>query len=185
VDRIPVGHCECGAEIYACVGTCLDELPCPHCGKTLGSKKDREPGVVSDPAMSPLQRMQAVAEAADIDVFALPAGECGNEFAGAVAVGYPENGEVHGMVGLAEDLDDNLRVDVLAYGIAAFCGERERIISTQQGLLGIGRVRLPNERTGIGHLAWHMVRTCGRLSPSATFELIDLDTDAASTESAA
>jgi hypothetical protein len=33
---------------------------------------------------------------------------------------------------LADDLDDDLRVDVLAYGIAAFCGEQEPITSTQR-----------------------------------------------------
>jgi hypothetical protein len=39
--------------------------------------------------------------------------------------------------------------------------------------------------SGAGHLAWHFVRTCGRYTPSATFDLVDLDVNEDSTDIAA
>ncbi|GAA4410171.1 hypothetical protein ACFQV2_12750 [Actinokineospora soli] len=134
---------------------------------------------------NPFERILALACEIEVDVFDLPADTCGHGFAGAVAVGIDEKNQLRGLVGLADDLDNDLKADTLAFGIAVFAGEPDRIMATAGASLGIGRERQPAASKGPGHLAWHMLYSCGRISPSATFALVDLDTESPETESAA
>jgi hypothetical protein len=169
---VPVGT-QRTAPAFACIVRCADKLPCPVCGVTVRSR-DSE----ADPAFNTSwQGIQMAASAAGVNVDMIPPEFCGDEFAGAVSIGFDDAGELRGLVGLAEDLDEELRVDVLAFGVASYVGELARIANTSRGGLGIGRHRLPAARAGAGHLAWHMLRTCGRDNPSATFDLVDLDTE--------
>jgi hypothetical protein len=115
--------------------------------------------------------MRAIAAQVEIKVTDVPKDDTAG-LAGFVAVGYDEDGDERGLIGLAEDLDDDLRVDVLAFGIAVFAADSERIANSANSWLGIGRERLSPAKTGVGHLAWHMLHTCGRDTPSATFELV-------------
>lgn len=158
---------------FACLGKCADMLPCYVCGWTFGHREDGRRTEDSDPSLTPYERMRAVAKEADVEVLDVPADVCGDEFAGYVAVGFTSDGEIRGLIGLAEDLDDDLRADVVAFGLATFVGDLESITTTKTGGLGIGRVPLPTA-TRVGHLAWHMVRSSGRYARSTTFELIDL-----------
>jgi len=151
-----------------------DRQPCPVCGVTLHdeSRGSIGGGMLSDSLLNtPLARLYALAVEVDVNVFDLP-DDVGSDFAGAVASGYDSDGRMHGLVGLRKDLDDDLRCDVLAFGIAAYVGQPEQISKAPGEMLGIAPSRLPAARDGIGHLAWHMLRTCGRLTTSATFELM-------------
>lgn len=145
--------------------------PCPVCGigmrpQVTGAGSDSP---LDDPLLStPVARLCAVALQADIQVFDVPADTCPG-LAGTVGAG-PGGG----LLGLADDLDDDLRADVLAFGIAVLAAASSTVGSAPEGYLAIGRSRLPAARGGIGHLAWHMARTCGRDTPSATFELAAL-----------
>lgn len=122
---------------------------------------------------TPLLRMRALADQVEIKVTDIPTEDAAG-LAGFVAVGYTEEGDQRGLIGLAEDLDDDLRVDVLAFGIAVFAADAETIANSSDSWLGIGRERLSPVKNGIGHLAWHMLHTCGRDTPSATFDLVSM-----------
>ncbi|MCE7011833.1 hypothetical protein LWC34_54830 [Kibdelosporangium philippinense] len=93
--------------------------------------------------------------------------------AGAMGVGFEDDGQLRALVGLAEDFDDGLRTDVLAFALALFTGEPQRLVKAPGGRLGIGRRRL-TPTAGVGHLAFHLAYSCGRDTSSATFELIAL-----------
>ncbi|PXY22326.1 hypothetical protein BAY60_20870 [Prauserella muralis] len=124
---------------------------------------------LDDPLLTtPAARLCAVALQAGIQVFDVPADACPG-LAGTVGA---TSGS--GLLGLADDLDDDLRADVLAFGIAVLAAAPSAVSSAPEGYLAIGRTRLPAARGGVGHLAWHMARTCGRDTPSATFELAAL-----------
>lgn len=147
---------------------------CPVCGVRMGPKVGGNGGEspIDDPLLpTPVARLYAVAAQAGIRVFDMSP-QLSEGFAGTVAVGVEHDGELSCMVGLAEDLDDELRADVLAFGIAVLAGATPLVESTPDGFLCIGRNRLPSAATGPGHLAWHMVRTCGQDTSSATFELV-------------
>jgi hypothetical protein len=120
-----------------------------------------------------LLRMRALADQVEIKVLDVPIEEAAG-LAGFVAVGYNDEGDQRGLIGLAEDLDDDLRVDVLAFGIAVFAADSETIANSANSWLGIGRERLTPAKKGVGNLAWHMLHTCGRNTPSATFELVSV-----------
>jgi hypothetical protein len=92
--------------------------------------------------------------------------------AGLVGLGCDDDGEPQCKIGLTDDLDDDLRADVLAFGIAVLAGTPEILDQSEDGILGINRQRLPQADNGPGNLAWHMLQTCGRESPSTTFRLM-------------
>lgn len=153
-----------------------DTLPCPVCGVTVrrDAASNTEGNNIDDPMLAtPVARLYAVAAEAGVVVGDIPPDES-DGFAGAVAVGFDERSEMHGMVYLAEDLDDDLRADVLAFGIAVLVGDSACVVDTPNRCIGIGRERLPAARKGVGHLAWHMLRSCGRDTYSATFELVSV-----------
>lgn len=152
-----------------------DTVPCPVCGVTVrpDSYSESRGSNINDPLLAtPLARLYAVAAETNITVEDVGADVAG-DLAGAVAAGIDQQGLLRGLIFLSEDLDDDLRADILAFGIALFTGEPDRITDTPNWSVGISRNRLPAAGNGIGHLAWHMLRSCGRNTASATFEIID------------
>ena len=148
-----------------------DTVPCSVCGVVLRDAGTEPESALSDPLLTtPVARLCAVALEARIAVLDLDS-DTTDGLAGAVGVGVDQDGELRGMVALADDLDDALRADVLAFGIAVYISDSARLVRAEEGYLGIGRDRLAE--TGIGHLAWHIARSCGSTTTSATFELVD------------
>lgn len=148
-----------------------DAMPCSVCGVVLRDAGSGSATPLADPLLTtPVARLCAVALESRIAVLDLDA-DATDGLAGAVGVGVDQDGELRGMVALADDLDDALRADVLAFGIAVYISDAARLVRAEEGYLGIGRERLPE--TGIGHLAWHIARSCGTTTTSATFELVD------------
>ncbi|GGU16167.1 hypothetical protein [Lentzea flava] len=132
---------------------------------------------IHDPLLTtPVARLMALAMGTDIRVFEMPAQRCIG-LAGLVGLGTGTNGEPQCMIGLSDDLDDDLRADVLAYGLAVLVGTPEILDESPDGILGISRERLPQAGNGPGNLAWHMLQTCGRESPSTTFRLMIIQSD--------
>jgi hypothetical protein len=121
---------------------------------------------------TPLLRVTAMAKDTGMILTGIPADDTGG-LAGAIGVGVDETGQLRAVIGLAEDLDEDLRVDVLAFAVALFVGDPDRLVGEPGGRLGVGRERLPSA-PGVGHLAFHMAYSCGRDTHSATFELVSL-----------
>ncbi|WP_285503395.1 hypothetical protein [Actinokineospora sp. NBRC 105648] len=137
--------------------------------------RDEDNAFLTEELMTPVGRLYDVADKAHIIVFDVTA-EDAEGYAGAVGIGFDEQDTRFGLVGLAEDLDDDLRADVLSFGIAAVVGDAARIMAATDGYLAIERTRRPAAQAGVGHLAWHIARSCGRATPSATFDLVDIET---------
>jgi hypothetical protein len=130
---------------------------------------------INDPLLTtPTARLMALAMGTNIRVFEVPVAHSAG-LAGLVGVGSGANGEPQCKIGLTDDLDDDLRADVLAFGIAVLVGTPEILEKSPDGVLGISRQRLPQADNGPGNLAWHMVQTCGRESPSTTFRLLVIE----------
>ncbi|WP_143027630.1 hypothetical protein [Lentzea albidocapillata] len=127
---------------------------------------------INDPLLTtPTARLMALAMGTNIRVFEVPVAHSVG-LAGLVGIGTDENDEPLCKIGLTDDLDDDLRADVLAFGIAVLVGTPEILGNSPDGVLGISRQRLPQADNGPGNLAWHMLQTCGRESPSTTFRLM-------------
>jgi hypothetical protein len=127
---------------------------------------------INDPLLTtPVARLMALAMGTGVRVFDVPAAHSVG-LAGLVGVSSDNNGEPLCSIGLTDDLDDDLRADVLAFGLAVLVGTPEILDESPDGILGISRQRLPQADNGPGNLAWHMLETCGRESPSATFRLM-------------
>lgn len=142
----------------------------------MGERADNAAGdgdaVVNDPLLiTPIARLMALAMETSVRVFDVPANHS-VELAGLVGVTSDKDGEPQCRIGLTDDLDDDLRTDVLAFGLAVLVGTPEILDESPDGILGIGRQRLPRADHGPGRLAWHMLQTCGRESPSTTFRLM-------------
>ncbi|SMC54045.1 hypothetical protein SAMN05660733_00363 [Lentzea albidocapillata] len=132
---------------------------------------------INDPLLTtPTARLMALAMGTDIRVFEVPVAHSAG-LAGLVGIGSDENDEPQCKIGLTDDLDDDLRADVLAFGIAVLVGTPEVLGNSPDGVLGISRQRLPQADNGPGNLAWHMLQTCGRESPSTTFRLMIIQPD--------
>jgi hypothetical protein len=152
---------------------------CPDCGVPLvphlADSGDGRPD--GDPLREAtlLLRLTALAKQAGVvDVFDMSVQSCAG-LAGAIAIGIDKDGNLRATIGLADDLNDELRADVLAFGVAVFVGEPTLLTSRPNGLLGLGRERLLPAKRGPGHLAWHMLYSCGRTTVSATFEVVPID----------
>jgi hypothetical protein len=127
---------------------------------------------INDPLLTtPVARLMALAMGTGTRVFDVPAAHSVG-LAGLVGVGSDSDGEPQCSIGLTDDLDDDLRADVLAFGLAVLVGTPEVLGESPDGILGISRQRLPQADNGPGNLAWHMLQTCGRESPSTTFRLM-------------
>lgn len=146
----------------------------------MGERTDDSAGnsaSIHDPLLTtPVARLMALAMGTGTRVVDVPAAHSVG-LAGLVGVGSDEDGEPQGMVGLTDDLDDDLRADVLAFGLAVLVGTPEILSESPDGILGISRERLPQADKGAGNLAWHMLQTCGRESPSTTFRLMIIQSD--------
>lgn len=128
---------------------------------------------INDPLLStPAARLMALAMGTGTRVFDIPAARSVG-LAGLVGVSSDQNGEPQGSIGLTDDL----RADVLAFGLAVLVGTPEVLAESPDGILGISRQRLPQADNGPGNLAWHMLQTCGRESPSTTFRLMIIQPD--------
>lgn len=145
---------------------------CPICGPipTPG------PGsVVWDPLLAtPDARLRALAVESDVRVFDDLTGDGSNGVGGAAAVAVDECGEVHILVWVAQGLDDGLRADVLAFGIALVAAADDVVERAPGSRVGICCERLAAAPDGPGHVAWHLAAACGRVSPSTTFAVVDL-----------
>jgi hypothetical protein len=132
---------------------------------------------INDPLLTtPTAKLLALAMGTGIRVFEVPAAHSAG-LAGLVGLGSDEDGQPQCKIGLTDDLDDDLRADVLAFGIAVLVGTPEILDESPDGVLGISRQRLPQAGNGPGNLAWHMLQTCGRESPSTTFRLMIIQPD--------
>jgi hypothetical protein len=137
-----------------------------------GNPAGRGKASIHDPLLTtPLARLMALAMGTGIRVFEVPAVHSVG-LAGLVGLGSDADGEPECKIGLTDDLDDDLRADVLAFGLAVLVGTPEVLDESPDGILGISRERLPQAGNGPGNLAWHMLQTCGRESPSTTFQLM-------------
>lgn len=149
---------------------------CPVCGdERLRNIDFRAHGIdLTDPLLTtPVARLCAVAIEFCITVHDLPVAEA-EGCAGALALDHNDKGKMHGTVFLAEDLDDGLRADAFAFGIAALMLDTRRISETPRSYIWLSPTRLPAAKLGSGHLAWHIARTCGRITRSATFDFVEL-----------
>ncbi|CAM4098392.1 hypothetical protein KIPE111705_40285 [Kibdelosporangium persicum] len=124
-------------------------------------------------AATPYLRMVALAADSGVDVFEVSA-TVAEGLGGAVGVGFDSSDAVRGTIGLAEDLDEDLRTDILAFGFAVFADIPREIAAMPNRAVGIKRERRARARHGPGHLAWHMLYSCGRDTESATFTLVRL-----------
>ncbi|WP_173142001.1 hypothetical protein [Kibdelosporangium persicum] len=118
---------------------------------------------------TPLQRVLALAETANVDVFDLANG-APTEVSALVTVSQDPD-DLAATVGLAPDLTEDLRTDVIAFVIALVVGTPQTITNTPQATVAISRTPLEPAADGPGHLARHMLYTCGRTTPSATFAI--------------
>ncbi|WP_125726786.1 hypothetical protein [Kibdelosporangium aridum] len=116
---------------------------------------------------TPLQRVLALADTTNVDVFDLTDGTPAD--VSALATLSQDNDNLAATIGLAPDLTDDLRTDVIAFAIALIVAMPQTITSTPKGAIAISRTRLDPATDGPGHLARHMLYTCGRTTPSATF----------------
>lgn len=150
-----------------------DQLPCPRCGVVLRDAGPPSSRSILDQSAftTPLARLLALASEVGMMVEAVSR-EVMMDLAGAVSIGYDEKGEARSITFLAEDLGDELRADVLAFAIALFAAEPDRISAAPDGFVGIGSQRRSDPGRGTGHLAWHMARSCGRETSSTTFDVI-------------
>jgi hypothetical protein len=132
---------------------------------------------IDDPLLStPVAKLLALAMGTGVRVFDIPVARSVG-LAGLVGVNVSADGEAQCSIGLTDDLDDDLRADVLAFGLAVLVGTPELLEESPDGVLGISRERLPQAGNGPGNLAWHMLQTCGRESPSTTFRLMIIQSD--------
>lgn len=127
-----------------------------------------------DPLLaSPVARLYAIALMQGIHVATIPAEE-GAEQAGVITVRSVGRGKAQRSLGFAEDIEDGLLADLLAFGITIVTLEQARLSRLATGRERIGVERLPVAQwQQTGHVAWHMARRCGRLTTSAMFELIE------------
>lgn len=71
------------------------------------------------------EQVAAMAATAGTHVLDVPSSDS-EGLAGVVGIGYDDAGQLHGMIGLADDLDDGLRADVLTFRLAMVVGGRHR-----------------------------------------------------------
>jgi hypothetical protein len=151
-------------------------VPCSGCAVPLqrGVPDDCDDYPADGPMWqpTPLLRITAIAADRGIILTDIPAEDTAG-LAGAIGVGTDDAGQLRAVVGLADDLDEDVRIDVIAFAVAVFVGDVDRLVDAPGGRIGLGRERLPST-PGIGHLAFHMAYSCGRDTPSATFELVPI-----------
>lgn len=153
-----------------------DTRQCPDCGHPLSRPAVTdligypENGPLTKP--TPLLRVLALAEQANVDVFDIA--QASEQLAAAVTVGQSKDGRLTATLGLISGLAEDLRTDVVAFALALFASDPHAITNTPQATIAISRTRLEPAKDGPGHLARHMLYACGRTTPSATFAVAAL-----------
>src|ERR1043165_9875194 len=146
--------------------------PCPDCGVSLTRPNPAKlPNYPTDGAPTkptPYLRILALAAETGIDVFDFP-NAIPKELGAAITLSLDDNDKLRATVGLDPHLDEDPRTDLLAFAIALFSAEPKRIANTPNAALGISKTRLTPAKHGPGHLAWHVLHSCSRDVPSATF----------------
>ncbi|WP_132116519.1 hypothetical protein [Actinocrispum wychmicini] len=152
----------------------LDGKPCADCGVPLQSfELARRSGYdPNGPLWQPtiLTRLFGFTTSIDIHVYDV-AQEDTDGLGAAIAAGYTKNNDLRGLIFLAKDLDYNLRVDILAFAFAIYIADTTRFLASPLSYIAVGRERSKPARQGPGHLAWHILWSCGRKTSSATFDL--------------
>lgn len=141
-------------------------ITCPLCSRT-ELRLPTHPGFAT-----PLASLTVLAVDSGVDLSDLPEPAAQTGFAGAVAAWRTPDG-YSGLLMLAPDLDNGLRADVLAFGLALL-DKPEQVVAAPRGRVGIRLERLPAAPKGNGHVAWHVAARCGRRTESATFEFVPL-----------
>jgi hypothetical protein len=145
--------------------------PCPVCGQNVVAGSG---SLVYDPLLAtPFARLCAVATASGIQVID-DLDDADDKLGGAVAGHYDAAGEGHLTIWVRDDMPDDLRADILAFGMAVAINVYDPIIDSDEPRRGIESRRLDAADSGPGHLAWHLAASCGHHSPSATFALVGL-----------
>jgi hypothetical protein len=155
--------------------TDFSERICRVCRMPMRKPSDQshEESVIDDPMLTtPTAQLCAAAAKVGVDVIDAPREVAGGT-AGVVIIGFDEEGELHGIVAVAEDLDDDLRADAIAFGLAVFVADPERIMAAQGGFIVFSWNRIADTEPGPGHPARHMAFRCGRETRPATFEIVD------------
>jgi hypothetical protein len=153
-------------------GSVLGDTICRNICERTDDPADKGDASINDPLLStPVARLLALAMGTGVRVVDVSAAHSVG-LAGLVGVSLDNDGEPLCSIGLADDLDDDLRADVLAFDLAVLAGTPEILDASRDGILGISRQRLPQASNGPGNLAWHMLQPCGRESPSTTFRLM-------------
>jgi hypothetical protein len=124
-------------------GKSLGDTICHTMCERTDDSAGKDSASVNDPMLStPATRLLALALGTGIRVFDISAARSVG-LAGLVGIGFDKNSEPQRSVGLADDLDDDLRADVLAFGLAVLVGTPEILAESPDGVLGISRHRLP------------------------------------------
>ncbi|MBE1461366.1 hypothetical protein [Kibdelosporangium phytohabitans] len=151
--------------------------PCPDCGVPLTRPNPADlPNYPIDGALTkptPYLRVLALAPAANIDVFDF-SHPIPDELGAAITLALDDNDQLRATIGLDPHLNEDLRTDLLAFAIALYTAEPERIDNTPNAALGIPKTRVRAARRGAGHLAYHIAFSCGRKTSSATFDSREL-----------
>jgi hypothetical protein len=151
-----------------------DLLPCPVCGFVMGRTRltSDSTSIKDDPALTtPLQRLSALATAADISVFDISPKGIAN-LGSIITPGFNTEGTLTWEVYIASDLNDNLHAEILAFSLVTVAEFDELGTDTTNIYTGVLRDRLLAAKTGPGHVAWHILRSCGHNSTSATFGVV-------------
>ena len=147
--------------------------PCPDCGVALTDPSvQHQPDYPADGPLrqpTPYLRLAATAEQTGAHIFDLP-NDIHPELAAAIALRFDDKDQIHAIISLATDLDEDLRTDVLAYALALYIADPHHIANQPDAILTISRTRLPPTTHGPGHLAWHLLHSCGRNTLSAMFK---------------
>jgi hypothetical protein len=151
--------------------------PCPDCcvGLTDPSIQQHldypKDGPLRQP--TPYLRLAGVAEQASAHIFALPNNIHPN-LAAAIALRHDSKDHIHAIISLATNLDEDLRTDLLAYALAIYIADPHQIAGQPDAILTISRTRLPPTQRGPGHLAWHLLHSCGRDAPQPIFDTMQI-----------
>jgi hypothetical protein len=157
---------------HAAPGFSSSPRSCPSCeGKSVAG-----PGsLVYDPLLAtPFARLCAAALTSGIRILGGLDEEADGDLGGAVGGGGDGDGERYLAIWVRDDMPDDLRVDILAFGIAVAINPYDPIIDSDQPWRGIESQRLDTADSGPGHVAWHLAASCGHHSTSATFALVGI-----------
>lgn len=154
---------------------------CPVCGRTELPSSRWTTGLESSrlvPATVVVDRLHRVAAEVGIAVIEHPSVK---ETGCAAALSIDQDLESSQVIMLADDLDDALRADVMAFGFAVLGAIPDTIADSPDGYLLVGRQRRPTSPDSVSHVAWHIARLFGHYTYCTTFDLLTPTPDRAQT----